>query len=131
MKSYDFFVRAFLVFAMSGLFLLMACGGTRDDSLFIEEESLSSEKEGAEVITPEEAEAGGQQADEAEVLRLLGITKEEEAQPTEATPAESGNVNLQQEISELTARIAEKDRELQSLRSELSARDRSIFRSRP
>jgi TolA-binding protein len=108
-----------------GLFsLFWACAGTRDSSAKLDEEAFpsdSSENAGADTSS---------QAEEAEVLRLLGITKEsEKTQPAaeKAEPTATGNMqDLEVKLDELEKEAKKKNVELDNLKSELAERDRRL-----
>jgi len=128
MKTKVSYWKTIFVLAFSTI-LVISCGGTRDDSLFIDEESFPAEKGTSEVTSGKKGEQEDLQADEAEVLRLLGITKEEKASSEEkAVPKASGEdaATLQKEISDLSKQVAERERQMETLRTELQARDERI-----
>ena len=75
----------------------------------------------------ETEESSGQASDEDEVLRLLGITKEEaEAAPT-TTPAEAeGEKKLKNEIDALEKQLSSKEAQITDLKSEIALKDDKI-----
>ncbi len=108
-----------------GLFsLLLACAGSRDSDLKINEEAFPGEP--AQSASPDTSA----QAEEAEVLRLLGITKESEQTQTAkeaAEPAVGADLQqLQVKLNELEREAKMKNAELDNLKSELAERDRRL-----
>ena len=108
-----------------GLFsLLVACAGSRDSDVKFNEEAFPCESDqGASADTSSEAE-------DAEVLRLLGITKESEKTQTAteaAEPAAGANMQeLKTKLNDLEKEARQKNVELDNLKSELAERDRRL-----
>lgn len=130
MKLTDCFGKAILALTAIMAMLLVSCGGSRDDSLFFDEETFPTEEGASDILLDQQAEESDLQADEAEVLRLLGITKEEKtAVPEEkaSTGTTAGEATpLEAELSKLERQVTEKDRELESIRAELNAKSDRI-----
>jgi len=79
----------------------------------------------------EDDQSSNQKNDEAEVLRLLGITNEEkeqeQSQVEQTTPSTSEpDENLNKEISELETLLSKKDSEISNLKSEIAMKDQKI-----
>lgn len=76
----------------------------------------------------EDEQSSSQQSDEAEVLKLLGITKEESEVPlaAEETKPLVSDDKLSNEIEELEKLLSEKDSEIANLKSELAIKDQKI-----
>ncbi len=81
-------------------------------------------------ISEQEKSSSEQPQDEAEVLKLLGITKNENeaAQATDQPPAEDAMAqqNLQSEIADLEQQLLNKEAEIANLKSEIAAKDAKI-----
>ena len=75
----------------------------------------------------EDEESSTQESDEAEVLRLLGITKEEseEIPEPQTTDVESED-NLKTEITDLESQLTQKESEIANLKSEIASKDQKI-----
>lgn len=93
---------------------LLSCAGTKPEvSSGLPEEEKKKEIETMLGKTEEEAKA---EAEEEEILRLLGITKEKS---TEAESLEAKKIRLEKEISK-------KDSEIAQLKSDLSSKEKKI-----
>ncbi|MFQ5822459.1 MAG: tol-pal system YbgF family protein [bacterium] len=103
---------------------LWGCGASRQDTNFegdeIDIDQLLGEKE---------MSSTDRESEEAEVLRLLGITPEEnKTQQSEVTSLqqESPQSSLQTDISKLQQDLDEKDREISTLRSQITQKESKI-----
>ncbi len=111
------------------LFLLSSCAGIRDDSQGYNE-ALGGEnldEIDGQVLSDLDASS-----DEAEVLRLLGITDEDSQTMTQPEASES-NTNVQTSEPDISSKVngleeeaKNKDVELSNLKAELAERDRRI-----
>ncbi len=127
MRTHKCLGRAFILMGIS-FFILISCAGPRDDSILIDEEAFSDNGEEGSV---EDLDTS---ADEAEVLALLGITKDEsdgQATPVENSAAENQTAEIPQntlkdKIKNLEAQSEEKSAEMSKLKSELSAKEQRI-----
>jgi len=72
-----------------------------------------------------EAQPAAKEAEEAEVLRLLGVTKEEKAAPAVAAPAAQPST-AQPEVPAAEKQLESKDLEIAALRSELAKKAERI-----
>jgi len=106
------------------LSLFIACAGSRDSDVKINEEAFPSESDktaGADTSA---------QAEEAEVLRLLGITKESEKTQTATEAAEpTAGADMQElkiKLNDLEIEARKKNVELDNLKAELAERDRRL-----
>ncbi|MBN2356017.1 tetratricopeptide repeat protein [candidate division KSB1 bacterium] len=117
---------ALVVLLFIGLWL-NGCAGSRNDRLENETAALSGFP-GDEV--DQEADTVKSESDEDEVMRLLGLVKQDEAQQsaTEASTAETGadTENLQSQSQQLEAELQQKNLEIANLRAEVAERDRRI-----
>lgn len=113
----------FLVIAMLAL---VACGGGKKTSVADEgEQDVSIDQ--LLGIEGEKAEPEEPNPEEGEVLRLLGITKDEAGQTqTEQVPAGPDLAALQDEVKRLETELSEKDRIIQDLRADLEQKDKRI-----
>ena len=109
-----------------GAAMMMSCAGSREDALVIDDETFEGESAGG-------ASEEGAASDEAEVLSLLGITKDtdtDEVVPAADTEGEAGassNIqDLERKIQNLEQETQEKNLEMTNLKSELAERDRRI-----
>jgi TolA-binding protein len=113
-----------------GAVLLMSCAGSREDALVVDDETFEGES-----ATGASGEA--QSSDEAEVLSLLGITKELDETESDATPdstpdsipdsGTSTNIReLESKIQNLEQETQKKNLEMTNLKAELAERDRRI-----
>lgn len=97
---------------------LSSCGGVRSDEPLVEDVSFPRETGETTVSDADQ----GTSDEEAEVLKLLGITKEPQPAEEQKPVSESDLSQLQSELSQrdveienLKAAIAEKDRQIQNL----------------
>lgn len=75
----------------------------------------------------EEQKSSEQKSDENEVLRLLGITKEEGGQSEAAEPtAKKDEEKLKSEIEDLEQQLSNKESEIDNLKSEIALKDERI-----
>jgi tol-pal system protein YbgF len=113
-----------LVLSSLLLFLFWGCGASRKNSAAQGDEINIDELLGED--TAQEPSQG--ESDEAEVLRLLGITPEE-SKAKEETPAavtETPRQNAESEVGALQEEISQKDREISTLRSEITQKEAKI-----
>lgn len=129
MKPNNYF-KVFLTFATLTAILLMSCGGTRDDSLFLDDETFPTEETASDILLDDQLQATDSQADEAEVLRLLGITPAEQSasttEPAQSDVSSNNASSIQEEVTKLENQLAVKDREIESMRVELNAKSGRI-----
>ncbi|MFQ5707557.1 MAG: tetratricopeptide repeat protein [bacterium] len=117
----------YLGYALASVMLLflMSCGASRQDSELDSDQVNIDDLLGDEENRPED-----QAAEEAEVLRLLGITQRESnavASDSEAMAAvEEQSGDLQNDVSQLKKEIQDKDQEINSLRSEIINKEARI-----
>ena len=124
MKVEKYLGGMFVLFAMISVVLLSSCAGSRDDSLMIDEEAFASESsqtESSEDPTPEEEE----------VLKLLGISKEDDLSPASQQTAQGGvsadnAKGLESKLDNLENEVKYKNVELANLKAELTERDQRI-----
>ncbi|OGB98187.1 hypothetical protein A2V82_06680 [candidate division KSB1 bacterium RBG_16_48_16] len=114
-----------ILFAVISTALILSCAGSKDDSLVIDEEAFPSETAKTEASSSQEPTP-----EEEEVLKLLGITKDEaKEQPAlDASPSATDveAKTLETDVSNLEKRVGEKNSEIENLRAELAERDRRI-----
>ncbi len=122
-----------MLVGMTALVFLNSCAGSRDDSEMIGDEAFANQAEAGESTQ----ESTNTSAEEEEVLKLLGITKDNEQSQSATEFAESGGASLTAEdlerkidyleneaksksveLANLKAELAERDQRLQSLQSE-------------
>lgn len=100
------------------------CGASRQSTNYDDDEINIDE-----LLSEEGTRAQGQQDQEAEVLRLLGITPSNN-QPTETTttaaPEERAAGNLEGEVGELQQELEQKEEQIASLRAELIRKESKI-----
>lgn len=109
------------------LMILSSCAGSRDQSLLAGDESWGTErpKEASDIA----AGTADSSADEAEVLKLLGITKETETPVATPSAKPVGTTDLRQlesKITELESSARQKDVEIANLKSDLAEKERRI-----
>ena len=123
---------ALFALGLATFILGINCGGTRDDSLFIDEETFPNDENASDILLDnKKSNEGEMEADEAEVLRLLGINKDEANAPTtkaapETTATSQVSKQLEADLTKLEGEIASRDRELDALRTQLSVREDRI-----
>ncbi|MDZ7375108.1 MAG: tol-pal system protein YbgF [candidate division KSB1 bacterium] len=109
---------ASIICSLSLLVLIFAgCATTKQEST-VQGQPAGSELD--QILGASEEGQKQEAADEAEVLRLLGIAKEK-AEPEPAPQPTSTDDQLKKDIAELERRLAEKDAEIARLRSDLEA----------
>ncbi|NIR51182.1 tetratricopeptide repeat protein [candidate division KSB1 bacterium] len=104
--------------------LYLGCGASRQTSTYEGEEVDLDE-----LLGEEEAAAQGRDSEEAEVLRLLGITPaESEGQQSdfETVSQDQDDSTLEKEVDQLQDELTEKDREISQLRAELTQKESKI-----
>ncbi len=102
--------------------ILFGCGTTKQGG------APQAQPEGSEleqILGTAEERRQQEETDEAEVLRLLGITKEKTEPVTPAQPTGFDD-QLRKDIAELERRLAEKDAEISRLRSDLTAKEERL-----
>ena len=147
-KKYSIWIVMLLsIFFM--LSLLSSCAGIRDDSQGFDE---AFGDESLEAIDDQVLSDFDASSDEAEVLRLLGITEEEDSQTLAQSEFSESNTtvppgetdistqvkNLEQEeknkdmqLSNLKAELAERERRIQELESEITKPQTSLSQGTP
>ena len=106
---------------LSFMLFLSACATSSGDDLVIDEEAFG--REAAE----SQENAGDTSSDEAEVLSLLGITRDEQVKLTsQEASAPSDSENLQERVKVLEDESDRKTTEMSNLKAELAERDRRI-----
>lgn len=106
------------------LVIVWGCGASRQGTN-LEGEDINID----ELLGEEEMTTSDRESEEAEVLRLLGITPEEDVQKESQISSVQQDVSpgsLQEEVSQLKEDLAEKDSEISTLRSELTAKESKI-----
>lgn len=104
-------------------FFLWGCGASRQNVDF------SDEAVDLDELLAEEGGQSDSDAEQAEVLRLLGITPaERQAQPAQISTLspESDADELQADVDKLQQELSDKDREISELRSQLTEREMLI-----
>ncbi|MBD3289387.1 tetratricopeptide repeat protein [candidate division KSB1 bacterium] len=115
-----------LLITLIALFLIFGCAANSPNN-----DAESREEMGEDVDDlfgiPEDEESSAPSDDEAEVLRLLGISKEEASEQTseEIEPTEEAT-ELNDEINRLENRLDQKDSEISNLKSEIALKDQKI-----
>ena len=103
------------------LFFILSCGSSRQGADLGEEDVNLDE-----LLSEDEWGATGRDSEEAEVLRLLGITPEvKELEITEIKQEEKAS-SLPNEVTHLEQEIDEKDSNISNLRSQLLERESKI-----
>jgi TolA-binding protein len=114
-----------IVFAVISAALIFSCAGSKNDSLVVDEEAFP--KEAAKTDTSSSQEPT---PEEEEVLKLLGITKDEnKGQPateTSTVAADTEASTLKSDISSLESKVSQKNTEIENLKAELAEKDRRI-----
>ncbi len=115
-----------LIGLLASFLWLEGCAGSRNAHLDNEEAALAGFSE--EDLM--EADTVRNQSDEEEVMRLLGLAKQTEAQKpaVEASKVaeDTSTTNLQSQTRQLEQELQQKEREIARLRAEVAERDRRI-----
>lgn len=101
----------------------MGCGASRNNA------NLEDDSVDIDALLGEADSTKARDAEEAEVLRLLGITPaEEQAQPAAIQTEQSGTERqgLESDINQLRNELTEKDQQISELRSELTQKEVTI-----
>ena len=119
-------ISGFISILLVGMLIIGGCsssqpGLTSDDQL---------QQEGSEIdqlfgVSDQEQQTQQENPDEDEVLRLLGISKPKSEQPKVQETSKSDD-QLQNEISDLEKKLAERDSEISKLRSDIADKDNRI-----
>ncbi len=112
-----------LVLALLAMTILSSCGGSRNGDLQIDESAFPSQP-GSDTTS---VSSTSPTADEAEVLKLLGINQNKEKASEAAAPSVATNVNQEKKkIQGLEDTLNKKDVEIANLRAELTAREKKL-----
>jgi tol-pal system protein YbgF len=115
----------FILFAVISTALIVSCASSKKDSLVVDEEAFPTEAAKTEASSSQEPTP-----EEEEVLKLLGITKEEaKEQPArEASQSETDTEakTLESNIGDMEKKVSQKNSEIENLKAELAERDRRI-----
>lgn len=116
-----------LFVTLLALFLIYGCAANTQNNGAESRDEMGENVDDLFGIPEEETSSSAPSDDEAEVFRLLGISKEESAEQTstQAKPEEETEV-LNTEINQLENRLDEKDTEIASLKSEIAIKDQKI-----
>jgi TolA-binding protein len=117
MKELFVLKRLALLSLVIGLVCLFSCAGSNDDSINLDEEGFATETEGEQT--------SGDEADEDEVLRLLGLSEEQEEGGTVADSEKSVD-ELEEKVVDLEQEINQKNVQVANLKAELAERERRI-----
>lgn len=110
-------------FSIVIVFLFLACGASRQTSDF-EGDEIDLD----ELLGEEQTSTADHESEEAEVLRLLGISpvENEPPQTDSATIAQEEQSSSEDEVALLKEELDRKDREISKLRSELTQKEAEI-----
>lgn len=119
--------KVFAIAAVLGIssFWLM-CASTKPETGLASKQE--EKKKVDEILDTKQAETSKQKKDEDEVLRMLGISPEEEKASKEEQAAQLGEQksNLEQQAGSLEQQLMEKERELEKLKQELAEKDKKV-----
>ncbi len=113
-----------LLSVMAFLLFVLGCGASRKETSK-GDESIDIE----DLLGEDEVASSNQTSDEAEVLRLLGITPADEAtaQPQIAAVSQQSEVeNVADEVEDLREDLTQKDQEISELRAQLTQKEIKI-----
>lgn len=117
-----------IICSLSLLVLIFAgCATTKQEST-VQGQPAGSELD--QILGASEEGQKREEADEAEVLRLLGIAKEK-TEPEPAPQPTSTDDQLKKDIAELERKLAEKDAEISRLKSDLMTKIESSSERQP
>jgi len=109
------------------IFFVLSCAANKPQSEFETTEEHASDDIDELFGISETEESASSENDEAEVLRLLGITKEESEESTAMQPTDQeSEQKLQSEIEVLENQLSQKDSEIANLKSEIATKDQKI-----
>ncbi len=120
--------RSFVMYAVLLVSLLfLACGGGKNKNVSDEGDVSIDQLLGIESEQQQPQEESDKNPEEDEVLRLLGITPEEEKSESAATPQEGADIeSLRAEVQKLEQELKEKEQLIQDLRRDLEEKDRRL-----
>jgi len=121
--NYRKIVAIFAVIGISSVWMM--CASTRPETgpLAKQEEKQKVD----EILDTKKAETSKQKKDEDEVLRMLGITPEEQkAEAKQPAKLSEQKSNLEQKAGSLEQQLMEKEKELERLKQELAEKDKKM-----
>ncbi len=120
--------RSFATYAVLVLALFfLACGGGKNQNMSDEGDVSIDQLLGIESEQKQQEEESAKNPEEDEVLRLLGISPEEQKSEPTTGQAEGADVeSLRAEVQKLENELQEKERLIQDLRRDLEEKDRRL-----